>query len=221
MVKKLIVVVSLFSTTFLYSQKTFEFDYVAEYQERADLHRSIIATGYKFFNSKDNSYMLSITEDTENIHMWLNLKSGQIYYDKISREDFFVEAISLKCPKTWFKNNSSYESLKDYEVSKLPDTIINTNKYNCFVVKPLNKMEIEQKKQLPEYYIVDGNNVFQFPVLNPTGLLYRKWKKDNSSIPNGIIKESFIKKEGGYEPEIHLVQYTQVKKIILIDMDCN
>ena len=71
------------------------------------------------------------------------------------------------------------------------------------------------------YYIVDGNNVFQFPVLNPTGLLYRKWKKDNSSIPNGIIKESFIKKEGGYEPEMHLVQYTQVKKIILIDMDCN
>jgi len=217
--KKLFVILSFFFTAFMHSQKTFEFDYVAEYRERGDLHRSIVSTNYKFFNSRDNSYMLTVTQDTKNVHMWLMVKDGQIYYDNINSEDFFVEAISLKCPKKWSKPNNSYENLKDYDVSQLPDTVINTNRYSYFVVKPLNKQDIEKKKQLPVYYIVD-TNILKLPVLKPTELLYRKWIKDNKSIPAGIIKEAFVKKKEGYESEMHLVQYTSTRKIIIVDNDC-
>lgn len=219
MILRLIIFIWLSSLFSGHAQKSFEFDFVAEYKIRGGINRSMVTTQYQFYNSKDNSYMLWVNDDNESIHMWLTLESGQRYYDRINREDFFVEAISLKCPKTWTKRNSDYENLKDYEVRKLPDTIINTNRYTYFVVNPLNKKEIKKKNLLPTYYIMDNTDNFKAPFLYPTGLLYRKWKKE-STITNGIIKEAFVVKNGTAESEMHLVQYIATKKIILIDIDC-
>lgn len=202
-----------------YAQKSLEFDNVAEYKVMADPHKSISTKKYQFFNSNDNSYLLSVYENGKNVDMWLTLKSGQSYYGQISREDFFVEAISLKCPKNWFKRNSDYENLKDFEFEKRVDTIMNTSKYDYFVIKPTGNKAKSVDAKLPIHYIIENTESFKFPVVDPTGLLYRKWKK-GTKIPNGLIKQGFTEKESHKEIFMELIQCIPTTKFILVDMDC-
>jgi|GEM_PF-3116598 len=220
MISRLLVYICLCFTLSGYTQKSYEFDYVAEYKFNSRNKDSISRTRYEFFNSKDNSYTLSVNDHDKYIYMSLSVSNGKTYFGKIDRDDFFVEAISLKCPMEWSKKNSDYESLKEYQIKKLPDTIINTSPYKYFLSDPLNKSQTGKKAKRTVYYVMDNTGNFKFPFLNPQEILYRKWKNENN-IPNGLIKEIYTEKNNKKELVMELVQYVATKKLILIDSNCH
>ena len=213
----------LLTVSICLAQKSYEFDYVLEYNiSPKSENNSVLEKGYTkydFINSKDNSYILTVSETKEKINMWLTLSSGQTFFGDIIKGDFFVEAISLKCPKNWFKNNSDYENLKDFQLNVEDDTIINTEVFKQFALQPLNKKDIKKFNLKTFYYIVDNKFNFKYPILQPTGALFRKWKK-GEKIPNGFVKEVYEKTDKGKRVLMELVQCVPTKKIILIDDKC-
>ena len=207
-----------------YSQKTYEFNYVIEYENSGtgaidDSKTNNRYLSYQFFNSKDNSYILSVTDDTVTTKMWLILSDGQTFYGDIASEDFFVQGISLKCPKNWKKSNGQYEKLKDYDFVMKEDIFEDSRKYYHYVINPLIKNNKETYYPSPIHYIIDNSLDLSIPVLNPTGLIYRKWKKGDD-IPNGIIKESYMVTDNGNVTLTKMLQCVKTQKIIFIDKNC-
>lgn len=118
----------------IYSQKSYEFDYVMEYQYTSEDSKT--HNEYRFINSKDNNFMFMVWEMGNDIMMKL-ITDGKFYFDKIVREDFFVEAISLRCPQRGEINSNL--SLGDFDFIRQNDTIINTEKSSHFIINPTNK----------------------------------------------------------------------------------
>lgn len=221
--KLLLLILFQFYYITLSAQKSYEFDYVLEY-ESSQVSVNGLATdkkalNYQFFNSKDNSYMLSVISDSAKTRMWLVLSNGETFYGDISTEDFFVQGISLKCPKSWKKNNNQYEKLKDYALKIENDTMLNSQNYQHYVVTPLKGDKKETHYPNPVHNIIDNTLNLNIPILNPTGLLFRKWKAGDN-VPNGVIKESYMITEKGKVSITKLVQCVKTQKIIFIDKNC-
>lgn len=196
------------------SQKTYEFDYVMEYQYTANdgsLHNE-----YRFINSKDNDFMFMVWEKGNDIMMKL-ITDDKFYFDRIVKEDFFVEAISLRCPqKGEIKSNNS---LSDFDFIRQNDTIVNTEKLAHFVINPTNQKKVKKESLVPIHYIVDNKYNLNYPFFSPTELIFKKWKK-GENIPNGILKECYSYKSGTKVPYAKLLQIVPLKKIIIIDNNC-
>lgn len=197
-----------------YSQKNYEFNYVMEYQyteNDGNVHNE-----YRFIDSKDNSFMFMVWEKGNDIMMKL-ITDGKFYFDKIVKEDFFVEAIGLKCPqKGVIKSNIS---LSDFDFIRQNDTIINTEKLAHFVINPTNERKIKKENLVPIHYIMDNKYSFTYPFFSPTELIFKKWKK-GENVPNGILKECYSYKSGTKVPYAKLLQIVPLKKIIIIDNNC-
>lgn len=204
-----------------YSQKSYEFDYVVEYENSEIRGNTVVKKrlSYQFFNSKDNSYVLSVVDDAVKTKMWLILNDGQTFYGDIDSKDFLVQGISLKCPKSWKKNNQQYEKLKEYDVIIHKDTLFGSQLFHHYVVNPLIKNRTETHYPFPVGFIIDNSLDLNIPILNPTGLIYRKWKK-GQAIPNGIIKESYMITDKGNLAVLKLLQCVKTQKIIFIDKNC-
>ncbi|MCO6149324.1 hypothetical protein [Flavobacterium sp. NRK1] len=222
MIRKLLLIYLLFQISVNFAQQSYEFDYVLQYNISKQGSSGILQdfyTRYDFINSKDNSYILTVYDSKEKINMQLMLDTGKVYIGDIIREDFFVEAISLKCPKSWYKNNSDYENLKDFQVINNKDTLINTEVFKRYTVLPLNKKEIKKFNLSPTYYIIDNKYNFNFPVVTPANVLYRKWKK-GEKLPNGVIKEIYQNTKDGKKVILQLAECMPTRKLILIDDKC-
>jgi len=222
MIRKLLLIYLLFQISVNFAQQSYEFDYVLQYNISKRGSSGILEdfyTRYDFINSKDNSYILTVYDSKEKINMQLLLDTGKVYIGDIIRDDFFVEAISLKCPKNWYKNNSDYENLKDFQVINNKDTLINTEIFKRYTVLPLNKKEIKKFNLSPTYYIIDNKYNFNFPVLTPANVLYRKWKK-GEKLPNGVVKEIYQNTKDGKKVILQLAECMPTRKLILIDDKC-
>lgn len=198
----------------LYSQKSYEFDYVLEYEYASDDGEP--HNEYRFINSKDNGSMLMVWEEGKDIMMKLITKNGRFYYDKIIKEDFFVEAISLRCP---YKGDTESKNLKDFDFIKQNDTLINTEKFGYFVINPTNKKDLKKDNLVPIHYIVDNKYNFNHPFFSPSELIFKKWEK-GSDVPNGVLKECYSEESGKKKTLAKLLQIVPVKKIIIVDNNC-
>ena len=198
----------------VYSQKSYEFDYVMEYQYISDDGKK--HNEYRFISSKNNDFMFMVWEKGNEVMMKL-ITDGKLYFDKIAKEDFFVEAISLRCPqKGELKSNIS---LNDFDFVRQNDTIINTERLAHFVINPTNKKKVDKEKHVPIHYIIDNKYNFNYPFFSPGELIFKKWKK-GENIPKGILKECYSYKLGKKVQYTELVQILHLKKIIIIDNNC-
>lgn len=197
---------------FAVAQTNYEFDYVLEYKYTGSSHKG--QSAYRFINSHDSSYIFNVWEDKNEYGMLLTLANSTFYYGKIAKEDFFVEAISLKCPGSG-KDKNDFD-LKDYKFEKKSDTLINAERFSHFIVSPLNKKEIKKHKLSPLHYIIDNTYNFSFPVVKPNEVLYKMWKK-GFDLPNGVVKEIYSENDGSY---MELIQCVKTKKYIFIDRNC-
>jgi hypothetical protein len=214
MIKTIHYIFALFAISLSYGQKTYKFDYVLEYELEYDAETGKVHSHkyYYFINSADNSAMFLVSEDNDEVRMRLQTEKGKFYYSTMPREDFFVEAISLKCPGSGSFPNEP--KLSDYEVKVAADTVINTQRYKHRVLKP-------EKDKLPtEHYIIESNPLFSNPVLAPFELGFRFWKK-GANIPAGLLKEWYSQdNEGKITAKLKLLQFIKLKKIIMVDKNC-
>jgi hypothetical protein len=216
MLYRLLLFITLFFSAEGFAQKSYEFDYVMQYQciPRAP---GAAYTEYRFLNSKDNSIILMVREDKGDVLMKM-IVDKTAYYGKTPREDFFVEAISLKCP--YSNTITSDKKKKDYTVIRQPDTIINTESFRHYILQPLNDKKIEKEKLLPEHYIIGQFPGFDVPFMGAYDWAAKIWESV-MPLPNGILNEFYESDSSGIvQSSVKLVEVVKLKKIIYIDKNC-
>ncbi|WP_116788167.1 hypothetical protein [Flavobacterium psychrotrophum] len=198
----------------------YDFDYVQEYhfENNGTTHKS--GDFYKFFNSKDNSFSLTVTPEGEKLYMTLRLANGKIYTDSMEKNDFLVYAISLKCPKTGFYNGNPDTGLENYTYSKLEDTLITDKAYSYVKLAPKNEKK-SKKKELNTYkYIFDNSYNFTLSITGINGML-NYFEKNGITFPPGVIKEFYTcSPSGEVISHTKLIQCVPMQKIIFLDTAC-
>lgn len=203
--------------------QTYEFDYVLEYNTvgKDKNQKAYKISDYIFINTESNSNMLVVNVNPDKVIMRLFTDANKYYMGTIANQDFFVEAISIKCPFTGdtHKYMQSRENNDYYPVAK-KDTVINTQPYAQFSLKADNKKKGKDNELYTQHYIMDNSLKLPAPALQPGGLGYKFWRK-GQEIPNGIIKEHYSKDAlGNVINHTSLIQAIPVKKIIIIDKNC-
>jgi len=199
---------------FSYSQKEFKFDHVVEYKTIDKVHKKTYNT-YWFLNSKDKDVLFTVWEGKNDYNMMVSLADGTYYYGTIVKEDFFVEAISLRCPYSGKKN---VPKLTDYKYERKKDTLINTSSYGHFVMTPLNKKEIKKHNLLPLHYLTENKLELDFLSVKPNDLLFQMIK-EGYDLPNGLITMVYSLSNTP-ETQMELVQSVPIKKYIFVDTNC-
>jgi hypothetical protein len=222
MLKNYLLLFTLFVVTSALSQ-TYTFDYMLEYRytnfNDTIAKRPVSQTTYRFINSQDNTNCLMFYEAKGTTYIQLLQEGGKYYRANIPTEDFFVEAISMKCPQTGFLASVKYKT-REFEVLKRADTIINTQPFSKVQLMPVNKKKFEKLKIDTDILLVDNSLGFKLPLFEPYSLIYRLWK-DGANVPNGILKEVYsINAAGKKKYEQKLVQILPLKKVIIIDKNC-
>lgn len=202
-----------------YSQKSYLFDYVMEYEVVNAIEKgSPKLSYYCFISSTDSRYMMIVTENDKEVRMRLVLEGGRYYYGTIAKEDFFVEAISLKCPRSG--TLSETEKLRDFQLETKSDTVINSGSFSHVVVQPVSRKKAENRKLFTTHYIMDNSLYLNFPSVSPDDIGYRFWK-DKQAMPNGFLKECIVTdNKGNVTTHTRLVQFIKLKKLIMIDKNC-
>ena len=207
-----------------YAQDTYEFDHVIQY--RYKFYTDTVNNNrhshnfYRFVNSKNNTYSLTVWEYKNTVQMSLMLKDGKTYSDNIARADFFVEAISLKCPRVGMQNPKYSKDVKDYSFIKAADSVINTNPVKHLVFKPVDEKKLKKNKILTEHFLVDNKYNFSVPSL-PNNSLAHKILTAGEKLPNGVVSDWYMEDaQGNKTEEVYLVDCIALKKIIIIDTNC-
>ncbi len=203
----------------VYAQKTYNFNYVLEYnyEHPAEDGKNHVHTQYRFVNSADNSYMLLVSLSGDIVMMHLLLEGGRYYNGSISKEDFLVEAINLRCPATGIVPESK---LSDYTVLQKGDTIINTRAFKRVQLQPASEKKFKKGELTARQIIMDNSLNLKVPFFTPDDTAHRFYM-EGENIPNGFLKESIVTdSKGKVVGRTSLVQYIELKKIIMIDKKC-
>lgn len=210
---------AMFCAHSVYPQKSYNFDYVLEYEYEHPTNdgKTHTHTHYRFINSSDNSYVLLINVEEKIVSMRLLTEAGKFYYSTISEEDFLVEAISLKCPAT---GQMSETKLNNYTVENKGDTLVDNRKFSRFKLLPANEKKFRKGELTARHVTMDNTLNLRFPFFTPDDTAYRFYK-EGKKIPNGFLKESVLTDfEGNVVGRSRLIQYFQLKKIIMVDKNC-
>jgi hypothetical protein len=196
----------------------FDFDYVEEFSVKPSGKEA--RSVFRFFNSKDATYMMRVSIFADRVLMTLYLDSGEYYTDTILKDDFFVLAISLKCPRKGIIDEFADKSSKDYVYQKLSDTIINTKPYQHISLMPVNKKKYTNGKLFAMEYIFDNSNDLAITAVEPRGML-SYYSKQGFEIPHGLIKEYYTHgSDGKILDHITSIQCLPVQKVIFLDTNC-
>ncbi|RZJ75587.1 MAG: hypothetical protein EOO45_05095 [Flavobacterium sp.] len=197
------------------AQDEYDFDYTLEYE--------YVATGlpnhklYVFVNSKDNTSRLNVWEEKDILVLKLSVV-GRAYYNRMLRENFFVESIALRCPPSSIVKNEY--RVKDYKVIKLQDTVINTQKLNHYILKPVNEKKIKRKQLLIEHFIIAQHPDFEAPSISKTDPTYAIWEA-YGKIPQGIMQQHYHADEAGNKVlATYLGQVIKATKYISLYKSC-
>ncbi|WP_146185937.1 hypothetical protein [Flavobacterium album] len=202
-----------------YGQQSYAFDYVMEYEiEHLTEKGSPKSSHYCFMSSTKSSYMMIVNEMGKEVGMTLVLAGGKYYYGTIAKDDFFVEAISLKCPRSG--TFAQTEKVRDFELVPKNDTVIDKRSFSHVVLKPVNRRKTENREIFTKHYIMDNSLYLNFPSLPPDDIGYRFWE-EKEKMPNGILKECNVTDEKGKViTRTRLVQFIKLKKLIMVDKNC-
>lgn len=214
------IILLLFQSAICFSQKKYEFDYVLEYVNQNDTLTKP-QFYFRFTNSKDNSYTLTVTDKDENIfQLYLIDVNGKEYAGEMKKADFLeVDKILLKCPMhRKYVNPDKEEHLEEYMFSNLSDTLINKKLHKHYVIKYKGSKE-ENLGTI--HYIIENGSELHAPNFFPYSPAYTLWEA-GTVIPNGIYKKAYrVGPHESIKEETTLIQYAKIKKIIITDTDCN
>lgn len=174
----------------LYSQKTYSFDYLLEYELKIK-EGMPIQKEYFYINSKDNSYRMHVVEkDALSFTVDFLDVSGNHAVMFLSKSDFFkAKSITVPCEFIRYYSNK-YLRYKDYVFSSLNDTVINGVSYYHYVLKSKSIHRESRKKLSRAHYITDKESSFNLPFFFRV-LDLEVWKRDRSVL-NGIPFIEFL-----------------------------
>lgn len=206
--------------TFNSLAQQYDFDYVQEYRLETFTEKPRDITFFKFFNSKNSTYSLGVSIIQDKVFMSLNLDNGDCYYDSILKNDFFVYAISLRCPRKGKSENYPNKKQEEFKPLQITDTLIEGKKYNRILLEPIKNKKRKNSKALAGVYLLDNSYNFNITVSDPTSLL-SLYKKQGVVIPSGVIKEFYaIDSVGKFTEKLTLIQCVPVQKVIFLDAAC-
>ncbi|MFD0990748.1 hypothetical protein ACFQ1R_11620 [Mariniflexile jejuense] len=223
----------LFFSTFCFSQKIYQFDYLIEYE--ITFHQDSIKINdgtlrkvnktkkaYYLTNSKNNEYHARITEmdSLKNKISFIdnNGVSANVTYLKSGLDE--AEFIDIEC-KNVMRYQSQYKyEIKNYDFIKLNDTVINGKAYDRYKLESVKPKRTKRKKLGIIYYIIDKETAFHLPILDFT-TAYEEWKS-GSHLNNGLFFERYyIDYYGNLGTKERLINYQKIDKKIVIDDECN
>ncbi|NLP59489.1 hypothetical protein [Lutibacter sp. B1] len=230
--KKIILIITILTLTKFYAQKTYEFDYVIEYE--TTFYKDSIKTKNSHFrdhqkkihryyltNSKNNDYFAIIIEKDSLNYRVMFIDYNGIYSDVIfSKSDLNnAEFINIKCENvSKYFNPQKYQS-KNYDFFVLNDTVINNKSFSMYKFSSI-KPKIEKRKKLgTDFFIINKSTDFHLPILTHS-TEYEKWNL-KKNIPNGIMKERYlINYFGKISQHEKLIKYEKTDKKIIVPKGC-
>lgn len=232
LIKVLLSILLLFST-YCFSQKQYEFDYLIEYEmtfykdsikikNRPFREENKAIKRYYLTNSKKNNYSAVITEmDSLNYKMIFKDQDGIYANVIILKSDLNkAEFINIDCEYVSRYQNQFKFKTKYYEFFKLDDTLINEKSYNRYKMESIKPKRTKKDKLGTEFYVIDKESSFHLPILN-FSTAYEEWKIERN-LPNGIFYEKyFIDYYGQLDSKETLINYWKIDKKIVINKDCD
>ncbi|WP_320815893.1 hypothetical protein [Flavobacterium sp.] len=222
--KKLLVFL-LFSQL-IYSQKTYDFDYMLEYKSVLDSTK-LISKPFYLINSKANNYLvLSYRKDSlNNMFNFGEFEGKKRPYinEPVNRQKLLeTNLINVDCVSILFQSEYPFKyKVKDYYFENLNDTIINSVSYYHYAIKCNRSLKYQKRKSIQDiHFIVDRNSPTFLPFfINQT--VYEEWKLDKK-IPNGIVKiKYYVDWENKITIKWVLEKITPIKKVVIIPEKCN
>ncbi|HEY0045674.1 MAG TPA: hypothetical protein VGB44_03085 [Flavobacterium sp.] len=207
-------------SAFGFGQRTYEFDYILEYQHRhedtGELH-----TYFYLTNSLDNSYILSIHDLPNNVYsLRFTHLDGSHGSATISKSDFFkAESMTMNCDN--FHHHKNDETWRNqYKIDNPGDTIINAISHKRYCYKPANPKKEKRRRLSTTTFIIEPGTEFHLPILHNVRA-FNEWKA-GAPIPSGIVKQSYYKKpkQKGMIRVNTLISYTKIKKFIVVPAEC-
>ncbi|MFD2828166.1 hypothetical protein ACFSYG_16935 [Leeuwenhoekiella polynyae] len=217
-----------------FSQKTYHFDYMLEtnyilYKDSVKIKHRPFRTEtrsqkrYLLTNSKDNSYLAILTEKDSLYYNLQFKKQDKIKANIILLKNEFdiAERINIPCKYVLSNKNHFQYQVKNYAFQKLHDTVIGSTQLHQLVLKSVKEKTIKRKKIGELYYLIDTAKLADnLPVLkNVTA--YEEWKTETSSLPNGLLKETYFRDFYGYiDYKETVIGFKVVDKYIWIEEQC-
>lgn len=217
-----LIFLAFIKTSTCYSQKTFHFDYLLEYEYKSYKDSANNKTFYYITNSKDNSYYAKI-EKLDSVNFKLDFKVYDQLWTKLNlnKQDFLdLEFLRLTCDEDLLHKNYFKELVNDYKFYHLTDTISNNIHLKKYNLQYIGKRK--RKKTFPVatfQYIIKDSTQFHMPILIHW-TAFARWRQEKN-LPNGIFQEKIVY---NYKNEISykyiLKEYHQIDKTIVIPNNC-
>lgn len=230
---KLLIIAFILISTYCFSQKQYEFDYLIEYKmtiykdsikikNRKFRKEDKTIKKYYLTNSKKNNYNAVITEQDSLYYKMIFKDENGIYANVIILKSDLnkAEFINIDC-KSIFRYQNPYKyQIKNYDFFKLNDTVIGAKNFSMFKLESIKPRRVKRKKLGIKFYIIDKETSFHLPILD-FSTAYEEWKKERS-LPNGIFKQKyFIDYYGKLSSKEKLINYWKTDKKIVINNDCD
>lgn len=230
---KTLLIIILLISTYSFSQKQYEFDYLIKY-EMTLFKDSIKIKNRKFrkddktlikyylTNSKKNNYIATITEqDSLNYKMIFKDENGIFFNVLFLKTDLNkAEFINVDCRSvSRYKNPYKYQT-KNYNFFKLNDTLLNGVNYLMYKLESIKPKRVKRKKLGTKFYIINKETTFHLPILD-FSTAYEEWKKEGN-LPNGIFQQKFlVDYYGQLDFKEKFINYWKIDKKIVIKNDCD
>lgn len=205
----------------LYSQKTYTFDYVLQYDLQIK-KGAPIQKEYYYINSKDNSYKMSVVEK-DSLNFTINFldyvgNHAVVYFAKA--EFLKSESISIPCKFVQIYGTNKLQT-KNYDFSSLNDTLIYGVSYYHYVLKSSSIQREKRKKISRAHYIIDKESAFHLPIFFED-TAYEEWKVEKS-IPNGFVFMEFCANTVNQELFLirRLVKKESINKQLVVPDECD
>lgn len=230
---KLLFIGLLLLSTYCFSQKQYDFDYLIEYQmtfykdsikfnDQPFIEEDEIVEKYYLTNSSNNSYVGIITElDSLYYKMIFKDENGLFSEVNFLKSDLnSAEFINIDCEYVSRYSNPYKLQIKNYDFFRLEDTIIDGKSLSKFKLESIKPRKIKRKKLGTKFYLIDKETSFHLPVFE-FSTAYEKWKA-TASLPNGILVETyFIDFYGHLSSKQKLMRYVKINKKLIFDEVCD
>ncbi|RKS92492.1 hypothetical protein BC952_2392 [Flavobacterium limicola] len=222
--KQLLTLLLTISTSFLFSQKKYEFDYLIEFKQTyyKNSKSENTISGFYLTNSKKNNYVALVTSlDSTNYKMHFKDENGLSFNVNFKKSDLEkAEFINVNCYYVSNYNNPYKVRIEEYDFFNLNDTIIDETEYSRYKLTSTIPRREKKKKLGTEFYIIDNNTKFHLPLLY-FSTAYEEWKS-KKNIPNGIFKERhLVDYYGKLFIREKTIGYRKINKTIIIDEECD
>jgi hypothetical protein len=223
----------LLLSTYCFSQKQYEFDYLITYDmtvykdslkisDQPFNEEGKTLKKYYLTNSKKNNYVAVITElDSLQYKIIFKDENGLLSEMNFLKSDLdSAESINIDCKYVSRYGNPYRYQTNNYDFFKLTDTIVNGKTLSQFKLQSIKPRKIKRKKLGTKFYLIDKEASFHLPVFE-FSTAYEEWK-ETGSLPNGILFETFfIDFYGNLSSKQRLKSYEKVNKKFIIDEACD